>query len=82
MRKSGGQVEFDHWLCINETVALADSNCKAYGVFALVSTTVIVATAVFALLLDLSFFWDGLAKSSISFFPILNHWSMVDNLSH
>lgn len=37
-------------------MALADSNCKDYGVFVLVSTTVIVATAVFAFLLDLSFF--------------------------
>lgn len=40
-------------------MALADSNCRAYGVFVvfvLVSTTVIVATAVFAVLLDLLFF--------------------------
>ena len=43
-------------------MALADSNCKAYGVFALVSTTVIVATAVFALLLDLSFFSRWVSK--------------------
>ena len=32
-------------------MALADSNCRAYGVLVLVSITVIVATAVFAVLL-------------------------------